>query len=100
MDTLAVLINEVKSLKKEVVSIKEENTRLFNELTHQHETLVHAIDFSNSNHLKFHLPRFVGMQTAEFIINNMNKVRFIDDKAEYLQYVLAQTSDIANRGGI
>ena len=107
--------NEIQTLRRELNALRDENIALHNELVKQNKILfeqiisvgrklagqadlVHqAIRYFNSQDLKVHLVHAAGMQTAEFIVENMSKVKSFADKKTYLQHVLAQTE---NRNGL
>ncbi|MBQ3336344.1 MAG: class I SAM-dependent methyltransferase [Selenomonadaceae bacterium] len=95
MDAFAVLINEIQSLKKEILSLREQNISLYNELARQHFILNNAINLSDSQKLGIYLTRLAGIQTAEFICKNMSKVKSFGDKKSYLQYVLIHTESVS-----
>ena len=107
--------NELQALRKELDDFRNENILLYNELTKQNKTLCEQIitlrnELANHHALidkeiksyggesKFdnvdkYLNRLAGMQTAEFIVKNMPKVRAFDDRESYLKYVLEQVDD-------
>ena len=117
--------NEIQILRRELDALRDENIALYNELTKQNKTLCEEIlklqkennslrqetaqyhrnlslklDFLGGlnihDHLSKYLRRFAAMQSAEFIINNMNKVISFNGenpfavKADYLNYVFNQ----------
>ena len=92
MSNFVALTNEIKALKKEITSLREQNVNMYNELARQHAILNNAIQISNGQHIQIHLTRLAGMQTAEFIIDNMPKVKSFNDKSDYLKYVLSHTN--------
>lgn len=83
--------NGLQNLQKELGILREEVTSLRKELADNQTILHNAIKAINGQNLQSYLVRLAGMQTAEFIVNNMNKVMAIGDKRKYLQYVLNQT---------
>lgn len=99
MDAFAVLMNEIQSLKKEIVSLREQNLTLYNELTRHHAILNDAINSANGYNLGIHLVRFAGMQAAEFISENMPKVKSFDNREEHLKYALGQARNNSSGGG-
>ena len=90
------MIKQNEILHTEIISLREQNLSLFKELANHHQLLSNAINFYNSQRLSNHLVRLAGMQTAEFIVNNMNNVKSFDTKESYMQYVL---SHIGSRSG-
>lgn len=79
---------QIKVLCEEITSLREQNLSLFKELASHHQILNNVINFYNGQHLNNYLVRLAGMQTAEFIVNNMNKVKSFDDKGNYMHYIL------------
>lgn len=79
---------QIKALYEEIISLRQENLSLLKELASHHQILSNVINFYNGQCLNNHLVRLAGMQTAEFIINNMNKVKSFDDKGNYMRYIL------------
>ena len=98
MDAFAVLMNEIQSLKKEIVSLREQNLTLYNELARHHAILNDAINSANGYNLGIHLTRFSGMQAAEFIAENMPKVKSFDNRNDYLKYILSYTKNVSGGG--
>lgn len=112
MDTA---LNEIQTLRRELDTFHNENIVLHNELVKQNKILfeqvisigkelagqadlVHrAIRYFNGQDLKVHLVRAAGMQTTEFIANNMNTVKVLADKKTHLRYALNQ-ADIISGG--
>ena len=90
------LVKQNKILCEEIISLREQNLSLFKEVANHHQLLSNAINFYNSQRLSNHLVRLAGMQTADFIVSNMNKVKSFDTKESYMQYVL---SHIGSRSG-
>ena len=104
---------ELQTLRKEIDELRNENIALHNELVKQNKILFEqvisvgkelanqqkilhqAIRFFNSQNLQNHLIRFAGTQTAEFISENMNKVKSFNDKKIYLQHVLDHSKNIS-----
>ena len=86
------LVKQNKILYDEITSLREENISLCKELAQHHAILSNAINLTNSQILGIYLTRLAGMQTADFIVKNMNKVKAFGDKSSYLRYVLSQTS--------
>lgn len=100
--------NEIQALHKEIDDLRNENIALYNELTKQNKILFEQIisigkELANqqaaiSDNFKFirgqslstYLTLLTGMNTAKFIITNMNKAKVINDKNNYLKYVLSQ----------
>ena len=82
------LVKQNKILCEEIISLREQNLSLFKEVANHHQLLSNAINFYNSQRLSNHLVRLAGMQTAEFIVNNMNNVKSFDDKGNYMHYIL------------
>ena len=99
MDALSVLMNEVQSLKKEILSLREQNISLYNELARQHAILNDNINFANSQNLRKYVNHLVGMQTAELIADNMSKVKSFDTREAHLKYALSQAGNDAVGGG-
>ena len=82
------LVKQNKILCEEIISLREQNLSLLKELANHHQILGNAINFYNGQRLSNYLVRLAGMQTADFIVNNMNKVKSFDDKGNYMRYVL------------
>ena len=115
---------EIQTLRREVDTLRDENIALYNELTKQNKTLceeilklqkeIHdrteflhqAIRFFNSKNLDSYLDRFAGMQTAEFITENLLEAKSFKNRAqdgfcisdEYVKYILSQTENF--EGGL
>lgn len=85
--------NELQALRKEIGNLYTEVTTLRRELAESVKFINGCI---NGQYLPNYLVRLTGMQTAEFIIRNMNKVKSFANKRRYMQYVLGQT---VNFGG-
>jgi len=79
-------------LLDQIISLRQENIALCKELSNQHQVILNIINFFASQNLKNHLTRLAGMQTAKFIVDNMNKVKSFSDKKNYLRYILSQIS--------
>lgn len=92
------LTKQNKTLCEEVLSLRQDNLNLSKELKSQCQILRDVIRFFNSQSLNNHLTRLTGMQTAEFIINNMNKVKSFDSKGNYLHYLLTQALAVGGGG--
>ena len=108
--------NELQALHKEIDDLRNENIALHNELVKQNKILFEqiisvgkelakqqndlqqAIRFFNSQTLQNHLIRLAGMQTAEFIAQNMNTTKIFNDKKDYLKYVLNHSQSISGGG--
>lgn len=92
------LTKQNKTLCEEVISLRQENMTLCKELASHHQILLNVINFFIGQNLRNHLTRLSGMQTAQFIVDNMNKVKSFDDKANYLKYVLNHIGSSLGRG--
>ena len=99
-----LLYNEITNLNKtlcaEITSLRKQTLTLFAELTNHHAILKNEIKFSNSKDLRLHLTRLAGMQTAEFIISRMNKLKDFDTREDHLKYALSQADDASSMGGL
>ena len=97
-----LLYNEITNMNKtlcaEIVSLHKQTVALFAELANHHAIINNSISFSDSGNLKLYFTRLASMQSAEFIVNHMPKVKSFDDRNDYLKYVLNQF-DIS-KGGI
>jgi len=116
LDTAA---NELQALRQELDALRKENIALYRELTKQNETLSNALltfrtqcisafkevyqhqlntnkiilllnDNCVHDNLNKYLNRLAGMQSAEFILDNMSKVKSFNNRNEYLKYVLTR----------
>ena len=85
-------------LLDQILSLRQENIALCKELSNQHQTIINIMNFFASKNLKNHLTRLTGMQTAKFIVDNMNKVKSFSDKENYLHYLLTQISTAVGEG--
>lgn len=92
------LTKQNKTLCEEVISLRQENMALCKELASHHQILLNVINFFAGQNLRNHLTRLSGMQTAQFIVDNMNKIKSFDDKANYLKYVLNHIGSSLGRG--
>ena len=81
---------DLQDLQKEIGDLRNEVIELRKELANNQKILLNTVKGFNGQHLQNYLVRLTGMQTAEFIVNNMNKTKVISDKRKYLQYVLSQ----------
>ncbi len=88
MDTTT---NELQALRQELDAFRKETVAMFNELAKHHALLNNSINFTNSQNLKIYLTRLAGMQTAQFIADNMPKVKSFDNRSDYLKYVINHT---------
>ena len=92
------LTKQNKALIEEITSLRQENTSLCNELANRQIILNNSIRFFGGEYrydlLDKYLNRLAGMQTAEFIVSNMPKVKSFDDKTNYLKYVLNYTKKV------
>ena len=106
--------NEVQALRKELDDFRNENIALYNELTNQNKTLCEQVIalreqlanvdrrliYANSKFLPYHLTRLAGMQTAEWIVEHMNKLKAFDTREDHLKYALSQVPQNAVGGVI
>ena len=111
--------NEIQTLRKEIDDLRNENIALHNELVKQNKILFEQVisvgkELANQqnnlqraiafyggagihDHLHKYLMRLAGMQTAEFIVDQMPKVKSFGSRNDYLKYILNQS---AVSGGI
>lgn len=82
------LTKQNKTLCEELIAFRQENTALKEELTRQHTVIFNSINAANSQNLKIHSTRLAGMQTAEFIAENMPAIKAFDDRENYFRHVL------------
>lgn len=87
-------------LLDQIISLRQENIALCKELSNQHQVLFNITNSFNGQNLSNHLTRLAGMQTAKFIVDNMNKVKSFSDKKTYLNYLLSQVSTAVGGGRI
>ena len=84
----------IQTLISEVHQLREENVKLFQELSRHHQVLYNFINLVNNNliskNLKYYTKRSASVSTAEFIIKNANNAKLFDDKASNLKYALSQ----------
>lgn len=112
--------NEIQTLRREVDALRNENITLHNELVKQNKILFEQVisigkelakqqnDLTNlihfyggasmHDHLNKYLNRLAGAQSAEFIAENMPKVKSFNNRNDYLKYVLNHTESVS--GGI
>lgn len=98
---------ELQTLQREIDELRNENIALHNELVKQNKILFEQIisigkelaNQQNNLHqairffgganlhddLKIHLTRLTAMQSAEFIIDKMPKVKAFDNRGDYLK---------------
>ena len=91
-----------KELVEQIITLRQENFALCKELSKQHASLNDAIRFfggdTTHDNLRKYLNRLAGMQTAEFIVKNMPKVKAFPNRKIYLEHILKQTSDDVGGG--
>ena len=106
--------NELQALRKELDDFRNENIALYNELTTQNKALCEQVIalreqlanvdrrlfYANSKFLTYHLTRLAGMQTAEWIVEHMNKLKAFDTREAHLKYALSQAGNDAVGGVI
>ena len=99
-----LLYNEITNLNKilfaEITSLRKQSVTLFTELATYQAIIENAINFSNSKNLRLHLTRLAGMQTAEFIVEHMNKIKTFDTREEHLKYALNQADNDSSGEGL
>ena len=91
------LTKQNKTLCEEVISLREKMISLCDGLSKQHQNLAGIYYFCNGYDIRVHLNRLAGMQTADFVTNNLNTVKAFLDRKEYLIPVLNQV-DNSNAG--
>ena len=98
------LTKQNKTLCEHVISLHEQNIALNNEFTRQHAILNHMIHFFGGalsyDNVDKYLTRLAGMQTAEFIVEHMNKLKAYDTREAHLKYALSQAGNDALGGGL
>ena len=111
--------NELQTLRKEINALRNENIALYNELVKQNKILFEQVisigkELANQqnnlyqaivffggavthDNLNKYLNRLAGMQTAEFIVDNMPKLKSFGNRNDYLRYVLDQTENFVGQ---
>ncbi len=94
------LTRQNKNLSDEILNLRNENNSLRQDMARYHKNLALVLDFLGGtnihDHLNKYLKRVAAMQSAEFIIDKMPKVKSFDGidpsavKCDYLQYVFKQ----------
>ena len=87
---------------KAIISLREKEKSLHGELVKQHVNLHQMIAFFGGvavhDNLNKYLNRLAGMQSAEFIVNEMPKVKSLNNLQDYHRYILAQTEKFDGGG--
>ena len=92
------LTKQNKTLCEEIISLRKENANLHQQLANQYNFLLNVIYLFNSKRLENHLTYLAGMQTEEFIVKRMKKLKAFNTREEHLKYALSQSNSAG--GGV
>lgn len=93
--------NSIAELKEQINLLMQQNLKMYNELAKQYVALGQALNFANNRidaiyrgNISYYLTQAASFQTAEFVIKNMNTVKYFDFKtADYYKYILNEAKN-------